>query len=147
MLTGCGRATARDGAGAGAATGASRASVSIGAIVYEFRATCYDAGAGSVVAIGAGVEPGTGKPTRAVVQAFLADSYVGVTVGDRDAVFESSLDDPLTLGLDDGTIDATGLRFVRDLDLANGHSTVAGDGAVHVACASYAPGLPPGYAR
>lgn len=121
--------------------------MAIDATVYDFRATCYDAGAGSVVAIGAGVEPGTGKPTRALVQAFLADSYVGVTVGDREVVYESSLDDVLTLVLREHVIDASNIHFVRDLDLGQGAARPAGDGDVHVDCRSYEPGVPADYTR
>src|SRR5690606_29267361 len=76
------------------ANGGSIARVTIGARTFDFVVDCYDVGAGSVVVVGDGTEPPGGpdsadgperddappRETRILVQAFLADSYVGVTV-------------------------------------------------------------------
>ncbi|HEV8295980.1 MAG TPA: hypothetical protein VGQ20_01740 [Acidimicrobiales bacterium] len=115
--------------------------------VYTLATTCYDAGAGSVVAIGTGTEPGTARPMRALVQAFLTESYVGLTIGDRELVYESSLDDVLQLNFDEHVILGEDIHFVRNLDLSSGRGEAAGDGSVRVDCIEYASGLPPGYTR
>jgi hypothetical protein len=129
------------------AAGRSTATVTVRDATYQLATTCYDAGAGSVVAVGTGTEPGTDRPTHLLVQAFLTDSYVGLTIGAHDLVYESTLDDALQLSLDAHLIVGTGIRFVRNLDLTSGRGEDAGEGAIRVECAEYAAGLPPGYAR
>lgn len=157
------------------AEGGSIARVTIGPRTFDFVVDCYDVGAGSVVVVGDGTEPPDGaaaadgserdeapRETRILVQAFLADSYVGVTVvGDEaaadgandatadraDELYEASLDNPLDLILEDDVIQAEGIQFVRDLDLASGGGTPAGDGSLHVTCGGYERGEPPGPQR
>lgn len=120
-------------------------SVVIGEVTYQFTMTCYAPGAGAVVAVGTGLEPNTGKPTRALVQAFFRDPYVGVTVGDNEVVYEPSLDEPLELFYQDDTVRGSAIRFVRNLDLQARAGTPVGLGTVTVACGDYRTGLPPGY--
>jgi hypothetical protein len=112
--------------------GGSIARVTIGADAYDFEVSCYDAGAGSIIAVGTGtsVDAATGveRDTRVLVQAFLGDPYIGITVevppsgsdGEttaREEVFEASLDDSIDLLLEDDVIAADGIEFVRNLDL------------------------------
>lgn len=120
-------------------------SVAVGDVTYQFTMTCYAPGAGAVVAVGVGVEPGTGKATRALVQAFFRDPYVGVTVGDDEVVYEPSLDEPLELFYQDDTVRGSAIQFVKNLDLQARKGTPVGLGTVTVACAEYKTGLPPGY--
>ena len=120
-------------------------SVVIGEVTYPFTMACYAPGAGAVVAVGSGIEPGTGKSTRALVQAFFRDSYVGVTVGDNEVVYEPSLDEPLELFYQDDTVRGSAIPFVKNLDLQARAGTPVGLGTVTVACAEYQSGLPPGY--
>lgn len=138
------------------AEGGSVANVTIGDVGYDFVVDCYDAGAGSVVVVGAGEEPVAALPTEGdeprdthiFVQAFLGDSYIGVTVTEGDdepeVVYEASLDDALDLVLEDDVIAADSFTFVRDLDLANGSSTPAGEGTLRVTCGRYEAGSAPG---
>ena len=120
-------------------------SVAIGEVTYEFAMTCYAPGAGAVVAIGNGVEPGSGRPTRALVQAFFRDPYVAVTIGDNATVYEPSLAEPVELFYQDDIVRGGGIQFVKNLDLSSRQGEPAGVGAVTVTCASYKAGLPPGY--
>ena len=155
------------------ANGGSIARVTIGTRTFDFVVDCYDVGAGSVVVVGDGTEPPGGtasaegsdgddappRETRILVQAFLADSYIGVTVvndepdadgataGTADELYEASLDNPLDLMLEDDVIQAEGIAFVRDLDLETGGGTPAGDGSLHVTCGGYERGTPPGPQR
>ncbi len=117
----------------------------IGEVTYEFMMTCYAPGAGSVVAVGAGTEPGTARPTRALVQAFFRDPYVAVTVGDNETVYEPSLAEPVELYYQDDAVRGGGIQFVRNLDLSSRQGEAVGVGSVVVRCAEYRSGLPPGY--
>ena len=129
------------------ATGAavSNGTVVIGDTTFQFTMICYAPGAGSVVAVGTGTEPNTGRATRALVQAFFRDPYVGVTIGDNDTVFEPSLDEPIELFYRDDVVRGGAIQFVRNLDLQARAGTAAGIGSVTVTCSSYRAGLPPGY--
>jgi len=153
------------------AAGGSIARVTIGTRTFDFVVDCYDVGAGSVVVVGDGEEPpdataetdgsaGDDEPreTRILVQAFLADSYVGVTIvgeepeeagppAQADELYEASLDAPLDLILEDDVIQADGISFMRDLDLETGGGTPAGSGSLHVTCGAYERGEPPGPER
>jgi hypothetical protein len=123
-------------------------SVVIGDVTYVFTMTCYAPGAGAVVASGNGTEPGTGRPTRALVQAFFRDPYVAVIVGDNnEVVYEPSLAEPVDLYLQDGVVRGGNIAFVKNLDLKSRQGEAAGVGSVVVTCASYQPGLPPGYGK
>lgn len=119
--------------------------VAIGEVTYEFAMTCYAPGAGAVVAIGNGTEPGTGRPTRALVQAFFRDPYVAVTIGDNATVYEPSLAEPVELFYQDDVVRGGGIQFVKNLDLSSRQGEAAGVGTVTVTCTSYKAGLPPGY--
>ena len=119
--------------------------VVIGDTTYEFTMTCYAPGAGSVVAVGSGTEPGTGRSTRALVQAFFRDPYVAVTVGNNEIVYEPSLDEPIDLVYQDDVVRGGAIQFVKNLDLRSRLGADAGLGAVTVTCSNYRSGLPPGY--
>jgi hypothetical protein len=138
------------------AEGGSVAEVTIAGAAYEFVVDCYDAGAGSVVVVGEGQEPDSviangergPRDTHVLVQAYLGDSYVGVTVegadeDEADVVYEASLDDALDLVLEDDVIAAESITFVRDLDLESGSGEPAGEGGLRVACGRYEAGVPP----
>ncbi len=142
-LAACSGSGVHAGAGASTTTVPSQATVMIGDTSFAFTVTCYDAGVDSVVAIGTGVEPGGSRPTHLLVQAFVTQSYVGITVGDREVVYESSLDQPLQLEFDDHAITGSDITFVRNLDIAHDTGDPAGTGSVRVDCASFAPGIPP----
>jgi hypothetical protein len=141
------------------ARGGSIARVTIATRAFDFEVTCYDAGAGSVIAVGTGVDvdaaTGTERETRIFVQAFLGDSYIGVTVASPDAqagapgeeVYEAGLDDSFDLLLEDDMIASDDIHFVRNLDLTEGDGEPAGDGSLHVTCTRYEPGVPPGLER
>ena len=141
------------------ARGGSIARVTIATRTYDFEVTCYDAGAGSVIAVGTGVDvdPVTGitRDTRVFVQAFLGDSYVGVTVASPEAaagapgeeVYEAGLDDSFDLLLEDDVIASDDIQFVRNLDLTQGDGEPAGEGSLHVTCKKYEQGVPPGLER
>jgi hypothetical protein len=142
------------------AEGGSVAEVDIDGVRYDFVVDCYDAGAGSVVVVGSGEEPdaavaadvegdGERSETHILVQAYLGDSYVGVTVepdheGEREVVYEASLDEALDLVLEGDVIAADAITFVRNLDLATGTGATVGDGALRVTCGRYEAGPPPG---
>ncbi|HEX7095436.1 MAG TPA: hypothetical protein VF183_06105 [Acidimicrobiales bacterium] len=144
------------------ADGGSIARVTIGARTFDFVVDCYDVGAGAVVVVGEGKEPRRHSPegelperdTRIFVQAFLRDSYVGVSVlEDEDAgtpaeLYEASLDGPLDLILEDDVIEADAISFVRGIDLEQGGGgEPAGDGTLRVTCGRYELGDPPGADR
>jgi hypothetical protein len=144
------------------ARGGSIAQVTIDAHAYDFEVTCYDAGAGSVIAVGTGVEvdssTGAERSTRIFVQAFLGDSYVGLTIsapedpadGEAaadDEVYEASLEDSFDLLLEDDVIRADNVQFVRNIDLTAGSGEPVGEGSLYVECGTYEQGVPPGLER
>jgi hypothetical protein len=140
------------------ARGGSIARVTIGARALDFVVTCHDAGAGSVIAVGTGTEvddEGHTRQTRLLVQAFLNDSYIGVTVGGdgqnetapAPEVYEASLANVFDLVLEDDVIAADGIEFVRNLDLAQGSGESLGQGSLRVTCGSYEQGVPAGLER
>jgi hypothetical protein len=129
------------------AVGGSQATITVGTTVYDFVTTCYDAGAGAVVAVGTGVEPGTGRPARALIQTFFNEPYVGVTIGGTAEVLEAAIDRPLELAIDNGVITGNDVEFVRNLELTRGAGEAAGRGSVRVECHGYVQGLPPGYTK
>jgi hypothetical protein len=150
-VAGCGGSSERPTLGALTEADAFHASalrVVVDAKLYDLAATCYDAGAGSVVVVGTGTEPGTGRETRALVQASVGQSYVGLTIGDREVVYEATLDEPLDLRLGaEHRIEAPAIPFVRDLDLTRGQGQAAGTGSLRVQCAAFVAGSPPGLER
>ncbi len=123
------------------------ATIVIGTTTYDFVMTCYAPGAGAVVAVGAGTDPISGHPTRALVQAFFNDPYVGVTIGDKESVFEPTLDEPIELTFQDDVVHGGAIQFVRNLDLAARVGEPVGIGSVTVTCSGYHAGLPPGYGK
>jgi hypothetical protein len=139
--------------------GGSIASVTIADVTYGFEATCYDAGAGSVIAVGTGSVPVTGteevRESRVFVQAFLGDPYVGVTIAVtdpedgavREEVFEAAIDESFDLLLEDDVIAADAIEFVRNMDLTSGQGEPAGQGSVRVTCGGYEQGAPEGLER
>ncbi len=131
----------------GSTSAALNGTVVIGDTTFEFAMTCYAPGAGSVVAVGKGTEPGTGRSTRVLVQAFFGDPYVGVTVGDNEIVYEPSLDEPIDLVYQDDVVRGGAIQFVKNLDLQSRLGDVAGLGAVTVTCNNYRSGLPAGYGK
>jgi hypothetical protein len=122
-------------------------SVVIGDVTYPFTMTCFAPGAGAVVASGNGTEPGSGRPTRALVQAFFRDAYVAVIVGNNEVVYEPSLAEPVELYLQDDVVRGGNITFVKNLDLKSREGETVGVGSVVVRCEKYRPGLPPGYGK
>jgi hypothetical protein len=134
--------------------GGSIARVTVGDDAYDFEVSCHDAGAGSVVAVGTGTsfDPASGqtRASRVLVQAFLGDPYVGVTLSlppgedgeAREEVFEAALDESFDLLLEGDTIQADEIAFVRNLDLATGAAEPAGTGSVRVTCNDFEKGMP-----
>jgi hypothetical protein len=158
------------------ADGGSLADVVVGDTTYEFEATCFDAGAGSIVVVGTGTDPRVedGADTHLLVKAFLGESYIGVTVGDAEAVgetattapgddleiYEAALDQTLDLLLEDDAIAADDIAFVRGLPLdrlpaddgagadgAGAAGESAGTGSLLVRCGSYEQGVPEEFDR
>ena len=148
------------------ADGGSLADVVVGDTTYEFEATCFDAGAGSIVVVGTGTDPRVddGAGTHLLVKAFLGESYIGVTVGDVEPdggtattapgdeleIYEAALDQTLDLLLEDDAITADDIAFVRGLPLdtdvgAAGESV--GTGSLLVRCGSYEQGVPEEFDR
>ncbi|CAB4826524.1 MAG: hypothetical protein F2754_05275 [Actinobacteria bacterium] len=128
-----------------AAVAVANGTIVIGTNTYVFVMTCYSPGTGAVVAVGAGIDPVSGHSTRALVQAFFDDPYVGVTVGDKESVFEPTLAEPVDLSFADNVVSGNAIQFVRNLDLASRVGEPVGTGSVTVTCSSYNAGLPPGY--
>ena len=118
--------------------------VQVGVETFDLVFTCYAAGAGDVVAIGVGTDSGSGQRVEALVQGFLGQPCLGVTVGSSTR-YEASLEDPLEVYVYDDTISAGAVRWERDLDLESGGGEVVGFGAVFVECSSYENRLPEGY--
>ncbi len=118
--------------------------VQVSGRTFDLVFTCYAPGAGDVAAIGVGEVEDSGERVEALVQGFLGQPYVGVTVGDS-ARYEAALDEPLDVYLHDDTISAGAVRWERDLDLGSGSGEEAGYGAVFVECTGYETRLPEGW--
>ena len=118
--------------------------VQVGDQTFDLSFTCYSPGAGDVAAIGVGEEVGSGQHVEALIQGFLGQPYVGVTVG-GSVLYEATLDGPLEVFVHDGTISAGAIEWTRGLDLASGQGERMGYGAVFVSCAEYIHDLPEGY--
>jgi hypothetical protein len=122
---------------------ASEGFIRIADTVYELTVTCYATGAGEVLAIGVGTAPDTGEPVEAFVQAYLGSPYVGMRIGSGEGeLIESSLDGSLDLYLRDDKIEASAIRFVRDLDLETGAGESVGVGQIEIDCLHYETELP-----
>lgn len=118
----------------------STAEVTVGETAYRVPVTCFDAGAGSVAALGEGRDPASGKAVQLYVQAFFQEPYLVLAVGDQ--LIEPTPDEPLDLRLEEGLITGRDIRFVTDLDLVTLASRALGSGTVTVRCRSYVGGLP-----
>ncbi len=118
--------------------------VQVGDRSFDLEFTCYSPGAGDVAAIGVGRHPDSGQPVEALIQGFLGQPYVGLTIG-GSVLYEASLDGPLEVFVHDGTISAGAIEWVRGLDLESGVGQRMGYGAVFVSCGRYVHDLPEGY--
>ena len=118
--------------------------IQIGDLTLDLEFSCYSPGAGDVAAIGVGRHPDGGQPVEALIQGFLGQPYVGLTIG-GSVRYEASLDGPLEVFVHDGTISAGAIEWVRGLDLDSGVGERLGYGAVFVSCGEYAHDLPEGY--
>ncbi len=103
---------------------------------YEFAVACHELGAGDVAVIGMGDDPETREPVELYLQAFVADPYVGLRFGDGSLV-EPALDSPLVLYVQNDTIRASAIRFVRDLNLETGEAEDLGFGEFEIHCYNY----------
>ena len=118
--------------------------VQVGELTFDLAFTCYAPGPGDVVAIGVGEHPESGQHVEALIQGFLGQPYVGVTVG-GSVRYEATLDGPLEVFVHDGTISAGAIEWTRGLDLGSGGGARGGYGAVFVSCEDYVHDLPEGY--
>ena len=118
--------------------------VQVGVEIFDLVFTCYAAGAGDVVAVGVGEDSESGERVEALVQGFLGQPYLGMTVG-NSIRYEASLKEPLDVYVHENTISTGAVRWERNLDLELGGGDVVGFGAVFVECASYENHLPEGY--
>jgi len=118
--------------------------VQVGELTFDLAFTCYAPGPGDVVAIGVGEHPESGQHVEALIQGFLGQPYVGVTVG-GSVRYEATLDGPLEVFVHDGTISAGAIEWTRGMDLGSGRGERVGYGAVFVSCEDYVHDLPEGY--
>ena len=118
--------------------------IQVGDLTLDLEFTCYSPGAGDVAAIGVGRHPDGGQPVEALIQGFLGQPYVGLTIG-GSVRYEASLDGPLEVFVHDGTISAGAIEWMRGLDLDSGVGERIGYGAVFVSCGEYVHDLPEGY--
>ncbi len=118
--------------------------VQVGDQSFDMEFTCYSPGPGDVAAIGVGRHPDSGQPVEALIQGFLGQPYVGLTIG-GSVRYEASLDAPLQVFVHDGTISAGAIEWMRGLDLDSGVGERIGYGAVFVSCGEYVHDLPEGY--
>ncbi len=117
--------------------------VRIGPSAYDLVFTCVDGGAGEILAVGVGRDIND-KPVQAFVQAFVAEPYVGVEVGEQDdnVRFEPRLGGLLDFTFDHDIVRFDNVDFVSDLNIETGAFTPAGIGSVVVECRSYETELP-----
>tara|TARA_Y100000590_G_scaffold462158_1_gene625562 strand:- start:937 stop:1440 length:504 start_codon:yes stop_codon:yes gene_type:complete len=118
--------------------------VQVGDQTFDLFFTCYSPGAGDVAAIGVGEEASSSQNVEVLIQGFLGQPYVGVTVGES-ILYESMLEGSLEVFVHDGTISAGAIEWTRGLDLESGRGERVGYGAVFVSCAEYIHDLPEGY--
>tara|TARA_B110000438_G_C15759584_1_gene626679 strand:+ start:363 stop:875 length:513 start_codon:yes stop_codon:yes gene_type:complete len=118
--------------------------IQLGELSFDLEFTCYSPGAGDVTAIGIGKHPDNGQWVEALIQGFLGQPYVGLTIGES-VRYEASLDSPLEVFVHDGTISAGAIEWVRGLDLDSGVGERVGYGAVFVSCSEYVHDLPEDY--
>ncbi len=109
--------------------------------VFNFAATCYAPDPDQILVLGAAKDPSTGELLELYLQAFVADPYIGVRLGDGTLV-ESALDGPLDIYHQDDIVKASSVRFVRELDLDTGEGQEVGLGEVEAMCSEYLRELP-----
>lgn len=119
----------------------SEATVQVDDVVYRFAVTCHALGAGDLLVLGVAEDPESERLVEMYLQAFIADPYIGLRVGDGKLI-EAALDAPLDLYIQDDVIRASAVRFVHSLDLGTGESESAGLGELEVSCSEYSRGLP-----
>ena len=119
----------------------SEATVEVGDTVYRFSATCYAPGAGDLLVLGVAEDPESDRLVEMYLQAFIADPYIGLRLGDGRLI-EAALDAPLDLYIHDDLIRASAVRFVRSLDLRTGDGEDVGFGSLEVYCSGYSDDLP-----
>ena len=119
----------------------SEATVEVGDTTYRFAATCYAPGAGDLLVLGVAEDPESDRLAEMYLQAFIADPYIGLRLGDGRLI-EAALDAPLDLYIQDDVIRASAVRFVSSLDLRTGDGEDAGFGALEVYCSGYSDDLP-----
>ena len=88
--------------------------VQVGEMTFDLAFTCYAPGPGDVVAIGVGAHPASGQHVEALIQGFLGQPYVGVTVG-GSVRYEATLAGPLEVFVHDGTISAGAIEWTLSL--------------------------------
>ncbi len=117
--------------------------VRIGPSAYDLVFTCVDGGAGEILAVGVGRDVNN-KPVHAFVQAFVAEPYIGVEVGEQGETvrFEPRLGVLLDFTFDHDIVRFDDVDFVTDLNIETGEFTPAGIGSVVVECRSYEIELP-----
>lgn len=122
--------------------------VRIGPSAYDLVFTCVDGGAGEILAVGVGRDVNN-KPVQAFVQAFLAEPYIGLEVGEQveKVRFEPRLGVPLGFTFNHDIVRFDNVDFVTDLNIDTGEFTPAGIGSVVVECRSYETEIPEGLAR
>lgn len=125
----------------GAQSQPSEATVEVGDTVYRFAATCYAPGAGDLLVLGVAEDPESDRLVEMYLQAFIADPYIGLRLGDGSLI-EAALDAPLDLYIQDDVIRASAVRFVRGLDLRTGDGEDDGFGELEVLCSGYSDDLP-----
>ncbi len=117
--------------------------VRVGPSAYDLVFTCVDRGAGEILAVGVGRDVNN-KPVHAFVQAFVAEPYIGVEVGEpgEKVLFEPRLGVLLNFIFDHDIVRFDNVDFVTDLNIETGEFTPAGIGSVVVECRSYETELP-----
>ncbi|MGI9603717.1 MAG: hypothetical protein ACR2QE_17675 [Acidimicrobiales bacterium] len=102
---------------------------------WDFDVSCAQPSEADVLVWGSGVDPETDLPAELLLEASVSDPYIGVTASGR--LIEASLDTPLVLEVDAGTITGDDISFVADADINTGLGTDLGPGSVTVECTSY----------
>lgn len=122
--------------------------VEVGDAQYSLAFDCHAPGAGEILAVGLGTDPGSGDRIEVYLQAFLAEPYLGIRVEKPDAttlLYEAALDRPLEFVLENDVLRADGVELVTDLDLEARTGTPAGPGSIVIECREYLTDLPDGF--
>jgi hypothetical protein len=108
---------------------------------YDFRADCYDAGAGAVIVLAEGSDE---PVTRLIVQAIVGEAYLEFT-DESGTVYEPSIEHLVDFTVEDGSVSSGIVNLVTGLDLGTGAFEPAGIASFEVVCNSYIHGPPEGY--